>query len=151
MRAATQAKHITTTAKVPHRYEYNHDQTGYNYRLTNISAALGVAQMEQLDFFVQKQRELAEQYAAFFSNRNIAFVAEPMNAISNYWLNALILDNRKMRDDFLRITNDQGVMTRPVWELLSDLKMFEGAQSGDLSNAKWLADRIVNIPSTVVL
>ena len=121
---ATQAKHITTTAKVPHRYEYNHDQTGYNYRLSNISAALGVAQMENINLFVSKQRELAAIYKNFFSNHDIDFITEPMNASSNYWLNGLILRDREMRDDFLRVTNDQGILTRPVWELLSDLRMF---------------------------
>lgn len=156
---AKKAKHITTTAKVPHKWEYVHDMIGYNYRLTNLAAALGVAQMEQLPGFIKAKRELAEKYKAFFSLSNTAvtlnsilhFITEPENAQSNYWLNALLLENRKQRDEFLEYTNNNGIMTRPIWELMNRLPMFKDCQKGDLSNAEWLADRVVNIPSSVIL
>jgi len=148
---AKQAKHITTTAKVPHLYEYIHDEIGYNYRLTNLSAALGVAQMENLLIFIKKQRELAESYKEFFKNLDLDFILEPKESISNYWLNGVILKDRETRDKFLKYTNDKGVMTRSIWRLMNKLEMFKDVQCGDLSNAKWLEDRVVNISSTVVL
>ncbi len=148
---AKRAKHLTTTAKVPHPYEYIHDEIGYNYRLTNLSAALGVAQMENLDIFVQKQRELANQYAEFFKGTDIGFIKEPQDAKSNFWLNAVQLKNRKERDAFLKYTNDKGIMTRSIWRLMNKLEMYKDAQCGDLSNAQWLEDRIVNITSSVIL
>ena len=148
---AKHAKHITTTAKVPHPYEYIHDEVGYNYRLTNLAAALGVAQMESLPLFVEKQRALATQYEAFFKELEPEFISEPKHSTSNYWLNAVILKDRKTRDTFLKYTNDHGVMTRSIWRLMNKLEMFKDAQCGDLSNAEWLEDRVVNISSTVIL
>ena len=154
------AKHITTTAKVPHPYEYVHDMMGYNYRLTNLAAALGVAQMEQLDFFIEQKRKLAKMYSDFFSTFSSAsaltstsaltFFPEPQNARSNYWLNVVLLKDKKQRDEFLEYTNANGIMTRPVWELMNRLPMFNDCQTGDLSNAEWLDDRVVNIPSSVI-
>ncbi|MDQ7060738.1 MAG: LegC family aminotransferase [Sulfurimonas sp.] len=148
---AKRAKHITTTAKVPDPYEYVHDEIGYNYRLTNLSAALGVAQMEQLPFFIEKQRELAKEYEAFFKESDIEFITEPENSTSNYWLNAVILKNRQTRDDFLKCTNDNGIMTRCIWRLMNKLEMFKDCQSGDLSNSEWFEDRVVNISSSIVI
>ncbi len=148
---AKRAKHITTTAKVPHPYEYIHDEVGYNYRLTNLAAAIGVAQMESLELFIEKQRELAHKYQAFFKDLEIEFITEPKEVKSNYWLNAVILKDREQRDEFLKYTNDNGVMTRSIWRLMNKLEMFKDAQCGDLSNAEWLADRVVNISSSVVL
>jgi len=148
---AKRAKHITTTAKVPHPYEYIHDEVGYNYRLTNLASALGVAQMESLSIFIEKQRELAKEYISFFKNSDIEFITEPKNATSNYWLNAVIVKDRKSRDEFLKYTNDNGVMTRSIWRLMNKLEMFKDAQCGDLSNAEWLEDRVVNISSSVIL
>ena len=148
---AKRAKHITTTAKVPDPYEYIHDEVGYNYRLTNLSAALGVAQMENLEVFITKQRELAKRYIEFFQDYGMEFVREPKDASSNYWLNAVILEDRERRDAFLKYTNDNGVMTRSVWRLMNKLDMFKDAQCGDLSNALWLEDRVVNISSSVIL
>ncbi len=148
---AKRAKHLTTTAKVPHPYEYIHDEIGYNYRLTNLASALGVAQMENIDIFVQKQRELAKTYEAFFKEMDMEFVTEPKDARSNYWLNAIVLKDRDERDVFLRYTNDRGIMTRPIWRLMNKLEMYKDVQCGDLSNAKWLEDRIVNITSSVIL
>lgn len=145
------AKHITTTAKVPHRWEYNHDYTAYNYRLTNLAAALGLGQIEQCDFFIEQKRKLTDKYKAFFAGKDIEFFTEPENCRSNYWLNAVILKNREERDAFLTYTNDNGVMTRPIWVLNNKLDMYKGCQCGDLSNAQWLEDRVVNIPSTVIV
>jgi len=148
---AKRAKHITTTAKVPDPYEYIHDEIGYNYRLTNLSAALGVAQMENLSFFIKKQRELAKEYEIFFKELDIEFITEPKNSNSNYWLNAVILKDRKTRDEFLKYTNDSGIMTRSIWRLMNKLEMYKDCQCGDLSNSEWLEDRVVNISSSVIV
>ena len=147
---ALMAKHITTTAKVPHSWEYVHDMIGFNYRLTNLSAALGVAQMEQLPGFIENKRQLAEKYKAFFRDKDVNLVSEMKNTRANYWLNALILEDRTQRDEFLKYTNEQGILTRPVWKLMNQLPMYSGCQTEDISNAEWLADRVVNIPSSVI-
>ncbi|MBN2829550.1 MAG: LegC family aminotransferase [Candidatus Cloacimonetes bacterium] len=144
------AKYITTTAKIPHKWEYRHDMIGYNYRMPNINAALAVAQLEQIDGFLASKRGIAQDYFNYGSHNDIQFVKEPENAKSNYWLNAVVLDNQDERDDFLKITNDSGVMTRPIWTLMSKLKMFENCQTDGVANAIWLEDRIVNIPSSVI-
>ncbi len=148
---AKHAKHLTTTAKVPHSYEYIHDEVGYNYRLPNLNAALGCAQMETLDTILQNKRELAAQYSDFFAKQNIDFVTESPDATANYWLNAILLKDKSKRDLFLKETNDNGVMTRPIWTLMNKLDMFKACQSTDLSNALWLEERVVNIPSGVRL
>ena len=148
---AKKAKHITTTSKVPHPYEYIHDEIGYNYRLTNLAAALGVAQMENIQLFIDKQRYLAKKYEVFFKDTNIEFIKEPKDSKSNYWLNAVILKDGKTRDEFLKYTNDNGIMARPIWRLMSKLDMFKDAQTDDLGNSKWLEDRVVNISSSVIL
>lgn len=147
---ARKAKHLTTQAKVPHAWEYVHDMVGYNYRLPNINAALGVAQMEQLSGFLEKKRALAQAYETFFESSEIEFVKEPAYAKSNYWLNAVKLPNRETRDSFLKYTNENGIMTRPIWELMNRLEMFKACQSDNLTNAKDLADTVVNIPSSVI-
>ena len=145
------AKHITTTAKQPHPYEYYHDMTGYNYRLTNLAAALGVAQMEQLDAFLASKRKLAEDYKNFFRKFDeVEFFTEPENSVSNYWLNVLIFKDKKARNDFLDYSNANGVMTRPAWVLMNKLPMYKDCQTGNLENAEWLADKLVNIPSSVI-
>lgn len=145
---AKRAKHITTTAKVPHSYEFVHDEIGFNYRLPNINAALGCAQMESLPRLLESKRSIALEYAKYFANSNTIFVKEPPQANSNYWLNALILEDKPARDVFLKELNDAGVMSRPIWRLMSELAMFKDCQSDDLSNAKWLEERVVNIPSS---
>ncbi|AFD09295.1 LegC family aminotransferase [Solitalea canadensis] len=145
------AKHLTTQAKVPHRWDFVHDYVGYNYRLPNLNAALACAQMEQLDSFISNKRELAKNYSQFFVEQGIHFISEPSNSKSNYWLNAILLKNRAERDLFLTYSNDKGVMTRPVWELMNRLPMFRHAITSDISNAEWIADRLVNIPSSVRL
>lgn len=146
---AKRAKHLTTTAKVPHKWEYTHDTVGYNYRMPNLNAALLVAQMENLDSFLENKRELAKLYDAFFKENGIAFIHEPSEASSNYWLQAVILKDAKERDMFLDYTNSNGVMTRPIWTLMNKLEMFKESQCSDLSNALWLEARVVNIPSSV--
>lgn len=145
------AKHITTTAKIPHRWEYNHDYTAYNYRLTNLAAALGLAQIENCEKFILIKRELTEKYKAFFAKTDVRFFTEPKDCRSNYWLNAIVLKDREERDKFLTYTNDNGVMTRPIWILNNKLDMYKGCQCGDLSNSQWLEDRVVNIPSTAII
>jgi len=147
---AKQAKHLTTTAKVSHKWAFNHDMVGYNYRMPNLNAALLVAQLEQLDSFLNSKRRLAIQYKEFFANKGIGFVTGIEGAKSNYWLNALILGNLKQRDLFLEVTNAAGVMTRPTWTLMSKLPVFKGCQKGNLNNAEWLEDRVVNIPSSAI-
>lgn len=148
---AKEAKHITTQAKVPHLWEFNHDRIGYNYRLTNINAALGCAQMESLPKILDLKRKLANQYKAFFSDTDLKFVSEPEGSISNYWLNAILVKDRAERDKVLEITNKNGVMTRPVWELMNRLPMYRHCQTDALHNSMWLADRIVNIPSSAIV
>lgn len=145
---AEHAKHLTTTAKVPHKYEYIHDEVGFNYRLTNLNAALGVAQMEKIEQILENKRETAKLYSKFFANSDIKFIDEPKDSISNFWLNAVILNDRKERDLFLDETNKAGVMTRPIWRLMNKLEIFRDSFSDDLTNSEWLEDRVVNIPSS---
>lgn len=146
---ATSAKHITTTAKVPHRWDFNHDQIAYNYRMPNINAALGCAQLEKLPFILKEKRKLAEKYRSFFSRYDVQFFTEPANTRSNYWLNALIVTDVDQRDTFLTETNNAGVMTRPIWKLMNKLPMFKNAQKGNLDNSEWLEARVINLPSSV--
>lgn len=144
------AKHLTTQAKIPHRWEFRHDNIGYNYRMPNINAALGCAQLENLDKYIKNKRKTAKEYQAFFNTiDDIEFFTEPKNSKSNYWLNAIILQNKEKQQDFLQYTNDNGIMTRPIWELMSRLPMFEHCQNDGLKNTLWFANRIVNIPSSV--
>ena len=148
---AEKAKYLTTTAKVPHKWDFNHDMVGYNYRMPNLNAALLVAQLENLNNFINNKRELANYYETFFSNTDYFFFKEPSNSKSNYWLNVIFLKNRKQRDEFLDFTNKNGVMTRPTWRLMNELEMFKDCEGVDLKNAKYLEERVVNIPSSVRL
>ena len=148
---AKRAKHLTTTAKVPHKWKYTHDMIGYNYRMPNLNAALLVAQLENLEIFLLRKRELAIAYADFFNDTTCQFVKEPIASQSNYWLNAIILKDKEQRDLFLDETNSKGVMTRPIWTLMNKLAMFQNAQCGELTNAEWLEKRVVSIPSSVVV
>ena len=148
---AVKAKHLTTTAKIPHKWDYNHDMIGYNYRMPNLNAALLLAQLENLNYFLKKKRELEKKYQAFFKDTNIIFFKEPRYSKSNYWLNIIILKNKIMRDQFLEKTNSNGVMTRPIWILMNKLPMFKNAQCDALKNSKWLFERVANIPSSVIL
>ena len=149
---ATFAKHITTTAKMPHKWEYIHDYTAYNYRLPNINAALGVAQMENLNFFIEKKRILAEKYKNFFQNiENVTYIEEPIHSRSNFWFNTIMFQTKKERDEFLEVTNQNGVMTRPAWQLMHKLPMYQNCFANNLKTTEFLADRMVNIPSSVII
>lgn len=146
------AKHLTTQAKIPHRWEFRHDHIGYNYRMPNINAALGCAQLESLDLYIESKRRVAAEYEEFFSHiPNVKFWVDSDNTFSNYWLNAVIMKDKESQLDFLQQTNDNGVMTRPIWELMNRLSMFENCENDGLKNTIWFADRVVNIPSSVRL
>lgn len=142
------AKHLTTQAKVPHAWEFVHDHIGYNYRLTNINAALGCAQIESLNHLLDLKRLMADEYKEFFKETEFEFFTEPKGCKSNYWLNVIIAKDREHRDKVLEFTNNEGVMTRPIWELMSRLPMFADCQTDSLENSIWFADRVVNIPSS---
>jgi len=148
-RLAKLAKHLTTTAKIPHDWDYEHDALGYNFRMPNINAALACAQLENLDKFINNKRELALRYSNFFKGYSIKFILEGKNSYSNYWLMAIILKDINQRNDFLEFTNKHNVMTRPIWKLMNNLKMYKNCQTSDLKNSKWLESRVVNIPSSV--
>lgn len=146
------AKHLTTQAKLPHAWEFAHDHIGYNYRMPNLNAAMACAQLEQLKTFVSKKRELAAGYEKhFINNTTIKFIKEPSNSESNYWLNCILLKDKNERDLFLKITNENGVMTRPVWKLMNKLSMFDTCQNAGLNVSEFIEDRLVNIPSSVIL
>jgi len=146
---AKKAKHITTTAKINHPYEFVHDEVGYNYRMPNINAALGCAQLERLDESLKVKKKLANQWSDFFDGHSINFVKAIKGYKANNWLNAIILGSKKERDSFLKFTNSNNVMTRPIWTLMSKLNMFKDCQSDGLKNSLWLENRVVNIPSSV--
>lgn len=143
------AKHLTTTAKVPHPYEYVHDHIGYNFRMPNLNAALICAQLEQLDNFLDNKRRLANDYASFFSSQGIIFRQELENTIANYWLMCVELDSLEERNIFLKATNDAQTMTRPIWQLMYRLPMYQHCYRDGQKNAEYLEERIVNIPSGV--
>ena len=145
------AKHLTTTAKLSHAYEFRHDEIGYNYRLPNLNAALGCAQLEQLDHFIEIKRQLAAFYERELDGSGLVFFKEPPKCRSNYWLNAVICENAEQRDELLKATNARNVMTRPIWALMNKLPAYAACLKGDLSNAEWLEARVVNLPSSVVL
>jgi aminotransferase in exopolysaccharide biosynthesis len=145
---AKHAKHLSTTAKIPHPYEFVHDEVGYNYRMPNLNAALACAQLEQLPNILDNKRVLATTYKNYFADKNIQLVTEIADAKANHWLNTIILNNLEERDTFLKATNDSNVMTRPIWKLMNKLPMYSGCQTGPLENSNWLEDRVVNIPSS---
>ena len=146
---AAKAKHLSTQAKVSHPWLFIHDEIGYNYRMPNINAALACAQLEQLNSFVENKRALAKEYADFFEPLEISFVKEIKGAKANFWLNTIILDSIEERDLFLEFANSNGIMSRPVWQLMHTLPMFESCSRTELPNSLWIADRLVNIPSSV--
>ncbi|SFH76253.1 perosamine synthetase [Selenomonas ruminantium] len=148
------AKHLTTQAKIPHKWEFRHDMVGYNYRMPNINAALGCAQLEQLPEFLEKKRSLAEKYRQVFAKSDVVdFFVEPEFAKSNYWFNALILKPamKYLRDDMLALLNDNNIMSRPIWNLMYTLEMYQNCPRMDCSVAKDIGRRLINIPSSVVL
>jgi dTDP-4-amino-4,6-dideoxygalactose transaminase len=142
-------KYLTTTAKVPHTFEFYHDELGYNFRMPNLNAALACAQLEQLDLFLKNKRSLALEYKSFFDDSGIKFRTETPNTKANYWLMCIELENQKERDLFLSETNNSKVMTRPIWQLMYRLPMYNNCQRDGQFNAQFLEERIVNIPSSV--
>ena len=142
------ARHVSTTAKQPHAWEFFHDMVGYNYRLSNVGAALGCAQMENLNRILASKRELANQYREFFRDKPVSFIDQPSDSSSNFWLNAIILRDRAQRDILLSTAHESGVMVRPIWTLMSKLPMYHSCQHDSLANAEWLEDRVVNLPSS---
>ena len=147
---AKRCKHITTTAKIPHRWAFDHDETGFNYRLPNLNAALGVAQMESLPEFLKSKRRIANQYQEWGTKHGLHFVKEPPETTSNYWLNVAITQGWRERDAMLEATNDNNVMTRPAWTPMHLLTINQDCQHGDMTNTNWLFDRIVNVPSSAI-
>ena len=144
------AKHLTTQAKGPHRWEYVHDHIGYNYRCPNLNAALACAQLEKLEEFIENKRNTSNEYKDFFSEIDeIEYLEEPENSKSNYWLHAVLLKNREERDLFLEKMNDNGVMSRPIWALMNKLPMFKHCIHDGLKNSLEIESRLVNIPSSV--
>lgn len=148
---AAKAKHLSTQAKVAHRWNFEHDFVAYNYRLPNINAALACAQMEQLETFIEAKRKLANAYKEFFAVTPFTFVSEQENVRANYWLNAILLRDEIERDNFLAYTNNKDIMTRPCWMLMNKLVMFKNCPSENLDNAEWIESRLVNIPSSPII
>ena len=146
---AKRAMHLTTTAKVPHPYEFQHDEVGYNYRLPNLNAALGCAQMEKLPAILESKAKISNEYRIFCMKHGLHFVDSIDGMRSNYWLNAIIFKSKAERDSFLKYTNKKQVMTRPIWRLMNRLIMFKMCETDSLENARWLEERVVNIPSSV--
>ncbi|MBI9033190.1 MAG: LegC family aminotransferase [Bacteroidales bacterium] len=149
---ANQAKHLTIQAKVPHLWDFVHDEIGYNYRMPNINAAMGLAQLEQLPIFLESKRKIAAAYKRYFDQRHdlgVSFISEPADSNSNYWLNSIQFHTIEERNSFLKFSNENGVMTRPTWKLMNELDIFLDCQTDDLLNAKLLSDSVVNIPSSV--
>lgn len=149
--AGIRTKHVTTTAKVPHPYEFFHDEPGFNYRLPNLNAALGCAQMEMIEHYLLQKRHLAHQYQSFFEYSDVTFVIEPEYARSNYWLNAIICTDAQQRNQLLEQTNAAGVMTRPIWQLMHRLPMFADAIRGDLTQSEFIEARLLNLPSSSII
>jgi len=149
---AQRAKHLTTTAKIPHPYLYQHDKIGFNYRMPNLNAALACAQMENLALFLANKRQLANNYQEFFKEINgISFATEPKLCLSNYWLNSIIMPDKTSRNSFIEACNSAGIMTRPAWDLLPSMPIYSECQTDGMANAKWLSARLVNLPSSVRL
>ena len=147
---AKKAKHLSTQSKIPHKWEFKHDEIGFNYRMPNLNAALACAQLEQLNSYIQNKREISDLYFDFFKNNNeIKLIREVKESKSNYWLNSIILKDKKQRNNLLKFTNDNGIMTRPIWCLMNKLDMFKNSPRSNLNTAEWLEERVVNITSSV--
>jgi len=148
---AKKAKHLTTTGKIPHKWEFNHDVVAYNYRLTNLNAAIGVAQMENIEKIIEIKRNVAFEYHKFFETENIKYLTEITESKANFWLNCILFDNIKTRDEFLEYSNNNNVMARPAWKLMNELEIFKNCQAENIDNSKYIAERLVNIPSSIIL
>ena len=149
LKLGEKGKYLTTTAKIPHPYEYVHDEMGYNFRMPNLNAALACAQLEQLNSFLENKRKLATEYESFFATSGIKFRTETPETKANYWLMCVELENKIDRDLFLETTNKNNVMTRPIWQLMYRLPMYSHCCRDQQVNAEFLEERIVNIPSSV--
>ncbi|NVK42151.1 MAG: LegC family aminotransferase [Oceanospirillaceae bacterium] len=145
------ARHVTTTSKQSHDFEFFHDQFGFNYRMPNLNAALGCAQIEKIEFYIESKRKIANEYENVCLKTDFQFIKEPSYARSNYWINGVVCENRISRDLFIRECLDSDILVRPVWQLMHTLPMYKDALKGDLSTSEWLVDRIVNLPSTPIL
>jgi len=148
---AIKAKHLTTQARKIHKWNFDHDMIGYNYRLPNINAAIGCGQVETLSQLLEAKRKIASRYFHWGQQNNVKFIEESNNSKANYWLNTLLADTKDQRDEFLEKTNAENIMTRPSWKPMHKLEMFKNCQKDELKNTNWLADRLVNVPSTPIL
>jgi len=146
-----QAKHLTTTAKIPHQWEYTHNKVGYNFRMPNLNAALACAQLEQLEIMKKSKNNIYNQYKSFLKDKGLKLVDIPENTDWNYWLMSILLDDKKDRDIFLEETNNKGINTRPIWTLMYHLPMYQNSQRDSQENAEYLEQRIVNLPSSAIL
>ncbi len=145
------AKHLSTTAKIPHKYEFIHDEIGYNFRMPNLNAAIGLSQMENIERILLSQKKLANKYSEFFKNRKEKFTIERNDSNANYWLNSILFENTNLRDEFLDMTNLNGVMTRTLWKPMHLLPMFENCNRNDLTVTEDIYNRLVNLPSTPII
>jgi aminotransferase in exopolysaccharide biosynthesis len=143
-------KHVTTTAKLAHPYEFFHDVAGFNYRMPNLNAALGVGQLEVLKSHLDKKRKLAMHYKTFFAGSDYTFFDEPVDTKSNFWLNTIVCPSLDLRNELLNKANKLGVMVRPIWHPMHKLPVFKDCPKGDLSNTEWFEFRVVNIPSSPI-
>ena len=146
-----QAKHLTTTAKIPHQWEYTHDKVGYNFRMPNLNAALACAQLEQIEIIKKSKKYIYNQYKSFLKDNGLKLVDIPENTDWNYWLMSILLEDKKDRDIFLQETNNKGINTRPIWKLMYNLPMYQNSQRDSQENAEYLEQRIVNLPSSAIL
>jgi perosamine synthetase len=146
---AKKAKHLSTQAKIPHPWNFHHDAIGYNYRLPNLNAAIACAQLENLELFINNKRHISEKYKEFFKDRNEFYIEEIEGARSNYWLNSVLFSDKHERDIFLKYSNDNSVMTRPVWQPMHLLEMFKESDTTNMDNTNWISERLVNLPSSV--
>ena len=147
---AAKAKHITATAKLPHKWEYVHDQMGYNYRMPNLNAALLLGQIAQLDNFITEKRKILERYKMFFEKTDYNVVNIPLNVEWNYWLVSINIGSLLARDKFLKILNENKIMARPIWKLNHELPMYSSCYADSMKNSKYLSERIINLPSSVI-
>jgi len=147
---AEKAKHLSTTAKLPHKWDFFHDEVGFNYRLPNLNASLGLAQLESLPNYLDIKRKVASEYIAWGKQNNCNFLEESPDTRSNYWLNVLVSENKNQRDHLLNITNENGIMTRPAWIPMHNLEIYKNCQRSELNNTDWLFDRLVSLPSSIV-
>lgn len=151
---AKRVKHLTTTAKIPHPWAFDHDEMGFNYRMPNLNAALGCAQLEQLDGFLDSKRKIAEKYKDFFTTcykDRIEFVTESKDCQSNYWLNTILLKNKSERDNFLQASHKAGIFCRPVWNLMTETVIYQDCIKENIQVSQELRDRVVNLPSSVTI